>query len=96
MNLDFWREQDNQAVTESELDAVCLALHRALGASPSRLVGLSLPDVVGDRRAQNQPGTDQEYPNWRIPMTDAQGQVLLIEDLQSRTAQVQAFVNALN
>ncbi len=91
-----WLEQDNQAVTESELDAVCLALHRALGASPSRLVGLSLPDVIGDRRAQNQPGTDQEYPNWRIPMTDAQGQVLLIEDLQSRTAQVQAFVNALN
>jgi len=35
---------------------------------------------VGDRRAQNQPGTDKEYPNWRVPLTDARGQAVLIED----------------
>ena len=50
---------------------------------------------MGDRRAQNQPGTDQEYPNWRVPMTDATGQVTLIEDLQARTAEVRVFVDAL-
>ena len=91
-----WLRQENQAISEVELDEVALALHRALGASPARLVGISLPDVIGDRRAQNQPGTDQEYPNWRVPMTNAQGEVTLIEDMQAKSAQAQAFVNALS
>ena len=38
-------------------------------------------DGVGDRRTQNQPGTDQQYPNWRFPLTDPQGRPVLIEDL---------------
>ena len=29
----------------------------------------------------NQPGTDQEYPNWRVPMTDGIGRPVLLEDL---------------
>ena len=49
------------------------ALHRYLARTPARLLGVSLADAVGDRRAQNQPGTDQEYPNWRVPLTDADG-----------------------
>ena len=48
----------------------CTAL---VAASPSVLVGVALTDAVGDRRAQNQPGTDKEYPNWRVPLTDARG-----------------------
>ena len=67
-----------------EIDSVSahvIALHRLLAASPSRLVGVALPDLVGDIRAQNQPGTDQEYPNWRVPLTDASGQPVLLEDL---------------
>jgi len=36
---------------------------------------------VGERRAQNQPGTDQEYPNWRIPLADGAGEVVLVDDL---------------
>jgi 4-alpha-glucanotransferase len=44
-------------------------------------VGVSLPDVVGDRRAQNQPGTDQEYPNWRVPITDGAGRPVTLEAL---------------
>ncbi|MGB8020521.1 MAG: 4-alpha-glucanotransferase [Candidatus Nanopelagicales bacterium] len=59
------------------------ALHRLLAASPSVLLGVALTDAVGDRRAQNQPGTDQEYPNWRVPLTDAAGRPVLIEDLPS-------------
>jgi 4-alpha-glucanotransferase len=43
------------------------------------LIGIGLPDVVGDRRAQNQPGTDQEYPNWRVPLADAAGVPVLLE-----------------
>ena len=42
---------------------------------------MALPDVVGDHRAQNQPGTDQEYPNWRIPLGDAAGRSVPLENL---------------
>ena len=45
-----------------------LALHRYLGRTPSRLLALSLADAVGEVRTQNQPGTTDEYPNWRIPL----------------------------
>lgn len=59
------------------------ALHRWVLATPSRLVGVSLADAVGERRAQNQPGTDQEYPNWKIPLADGSGHVVLLDDLAS-------------
>ena len=49
------------------------ALHRYVMATPSVLVGVSLADAVGERRAQNQPGTDQEYPNWKVPLADSSG-----------------------
>ncbi|MBI1375912.1 MAG: 4-alpha-glucanotransferase [Frankiales bacterium] len=62
-------------------DDVVEALHRYLAMTPSRLLGVSLADAVGDRRAQNQPGTDQEYPNWRVPLTDATGKPVLLDDL---------------
>lgn len=61
--------------------AVVLGLHRALAATPSRLLGIALTDAVGDRRAINQPGTDTEYPNWRIPLADGTGTPVLLEDL---------------
>ena len=38
-------------------------------------------DGVGERRTQNQPGTDQEYPNWKIPLADGSGSAVLVEDL---------------
>lgn len=57
------------------------ALHRWVLATPSVLVGVSLADAVGERRAQNQPGTDQEYPNWKVPLADGTGNVVLLDDL---------------
>lgn len=63
-----------------ELDIV-VALHRYLGRTPSKLLALSLADAVGDRRTQNQPGTTDEYPNWRIPLTGSDGRPLLLEDV---------------
>ena len=59
--------------TGAEADDVVEALHRYLARTPARLLAVSLADAVGDRRAQNQPGTDQEYPNWRVPLTDGDG-----------------------
>jgi 4-alpha-glucanotransferase len=58
-----------------------IALHRIVAASPARLVGVAVPDLVGDTRAQNQPGTDQEYPNWRVPLADGAGRPVALEDL---------------
>jgi 4-alpha-glucanotransferase len=43
--------------------------------------GVALVDLVGDVVPQNQPGTDQEHPNWRIPLRDGEGQVVLIDEL---------------
>jgi 4-alpha-glucanotransferase len=57
------------------------ALHRFLTWTPSRLLLVSLVDAVGDRRMQNQPGTTDEYPNWRVPLTDADGKPLQLEDV---------------
>ena len=60
------------------------AMHKYLAATPSGVVAVSLPDIVGDIRTQNQPGTDQEYPNWRVPTCDAAGRAVTIEDLDER------------
>ncbi|BBX16483.1 4-alpha-glucanotransferase [Mycolicibacterium duvalii] len=65
----------------AEVDEVVLALHRYLGRAPSRLLALSLADAVGEVRTQNQPGTTDEYPNWRVPLADSQGHQVLLEDV---------------
>ena len=59
------------------------AMHRLLLASPSVLLGVSLADAVGERRAQNQPGTNTEYPNWKVPLADSAQQPVLVENLFS-------------
>jgi 4-alpha-glucanotransferase len=57
------------------------AVHRFLLRTPARMVGLWLPDTVGDRRPQNLPGTWDQYPNWRLPVADAEGRPVTLEDL---------------
>ncbi|MGW4384481.1 4-alpha-glucanotransferase [Kitasatospora sp. NPDC004531] len=49
------------------------ALYAYLLATPARLVGVWLPDTVGDPRPQNLPGTWDQYPNWRLPVADTTG-----------------------
>ena len=46
-------------------------------------VGLDHGSAVGERRAQNVPGTDTEYPNWQIPLADGAGRAVLLDDLAS-------------
>lgn len=75
-------------------EAFLAALHRALGASPARMIGIAVTDVVGDRRAQNQPGTDAEYPNWRIPLCDGNGNAVLLEDLMARPEAVRSLIGS--
>jgi 4-alpha-glucanotransferase len=59
------------------------ALHRFLLLTPAKLLGVALADAVGDRRAINQPGTYDEYPNWRLPLADGMGQPVLLEDVMT-------------
>ncbi len=66
---------------DPDVDDTVLALHRYLGRTPSKLLALSLSDAVGDRRTQNQPGTTDEYPNWRVPLADPKGRKMLLEDV---------------
>jgi 4-alpha-glucanotransferase len=66
----------------SEQDQV-EALHRLMTLTPARLVGVSVADAVGDRRTINQPGTIDEYPNWRVPLADGDGRPLLLEDVMA-------------
>ncbi|HSJ21404.1 MAG TPA: 4-alpha-glucanotransferase [Nocardioidaceae bacterium] len=55
------------------------ALHSYLTLTPARLLSVALPDAVGDRRTQNQPGTTDEYPNWRVPLAGPAGEPLMLE-----------------
>jgi 4-alpha-glucanotransferase len=63
----------------ADVEDTVLALHRYLGRTPSKLLALSLVDAVGDLRTQNQPGTSDEYPNWRIPLSGPDGRPVLLE-----------------
>ncbi len=58
------------------LEPEILALHELLVRSPSRVVLAWLPDAVGDLRQPNMPGTVDQYPNWRLPVADADGRAL--------------------
>ena len=62
-------------------DEFTAALYAYLTRTPAILIGVSLADATGERRPQNMPGTVDEYPNWRIPLADADGQPVLLEDL---------------
>lgn len=75
-----WLAPKADLSTDAGLDDFAVALHQAAVSSPARLIGVAVTDLVGDRRAQNQPGTDQEYPNWRVPMADGTGSVVLLEE----------------
>ncbi|HET7312451.1 MAG TPA: 4-alpha-glucanotransferase [Mycobacteriales bacterium] len=68
------------SVDSTEGDQV-RALHAFLAATPSRYVLAAPGDAVGDLNQPNLPGTVDEYPNWRLPVCDAEGRPLLLEVL---------------
>lgn len=70
------------------------AMHRYIAMTPSVLLGVSLTDAVGERRAQNQPGTDTEYPNWKLPLADGSERPVLVEALPAN-ARLVSLVSAL-
>jgi 4-alpha-glucanotransferase len=82
-------------VEVDDVEAKVLGLHKALTWSPSRVLNVALVDAVGERRIQNQPGTVDEYPNWRIPLCGSDGQPLTIEQIvsMSRPMRLAAVIN---
>jgi 4-alpha-glucanotransferase len=66
-----------------------VALYGYLRMTPALLLGVALTDAVGELRAQNVPGTSEEYPNWRIPLCDDQGRAVLLEGLRDSTLLLQ-------
>ena len=78
----------------ADTEATVLALHRYLTLTPARLLCVALTDAVGDRRTQNQPGTTDEYPNWRVPLSGPDSAPLLLEDVLAspRAARLAAAV----
>ncbi|MBD0674200.1 4-alpha-glucanotransferase [Streptomyces sp. CBMA156] len=61
-------------------------LYRFLRETPAELVGVWLPDLVGDPRPQNLPGTWDQYPNWRLPVADGAGDPVTLERLAANPA----------
>ncbi|WP_207839517.1 4-alpha-glucanotransferase [Williamsia soli] len=79
--LQLARDRGLLAADADEVQTVD-ALHALIARSPSMLLSVALADAVGERRIQNQPGTDEtQYSNWSIPLADGEGNVVGVEDL---------------
>jgi 4-alpha-glucanotransferase len=79
--IDALRHRGFLTAEPASTEDIVQALHRYLVATPARVLCAALPDAVGDRRTQNQPGTSVEYPNWRIPLSGPDGKPLGMEQL---------------
>ncbi|MEU8229287.1 4-alpha-glucanotransferase [Actinoplanes sp. NPDC048967] len=55
---------------------IIVAMHEFLARTPCRFITASLYDVLGELRQPNLPGTTDEYPNWRIPLTASLEEIL--------------------
>ncbi len=58
--------------------ALCHALHLYLARSNTALLALQLDDLLGMPDPVNVPGTDREYPNWRLKLPQE------LEELEKR------------
>ena len=72
------------ATDTASVEALVVACHQDLLRAPSRMLGVSLVDMVGQRVVQNQPGTSWQYPNWCVPLADGSGRRIPIEQLRDQ------------
>ncbi|MDY3126593.1 MAG: 4-alpha-glucanotransferase [Corynebacterium sp.] len=76
------RDFSNDRTQRGNSTQLMAALHAFIAGTPSALTCTNLVDLVGDVRAQNQPGTTHDiYPNWCIPLCDSAGKPVLLEQL---------------
>ncbi len=76
-----WISKEAAEDVENHVQEIVEAMHAIMRTSPSLLLQVALVDAVGERRTQNQPGTSTEYPNWRIPLADADGRVVHTDEV---------------
>ncbi|WP_433167251.1 4-alpha-glucanotransferase [Kribbella sp. CA-247076] len=93
--LNALRERHLLSNTDGDVERIVEALHRYVAHTPAKLVGVALTDAVGERRTQNQPGTTDEYPNWRVPLSGPDGSPVLVEDLPNNQ-RLRRLIGALN
>jgi len=79
---------------DADVERTVRALHEYIALTPARLLCVALVDAVGDRRTQNQPGTTNEYPNWRVPLSGPDGKPMLLEDVM-QSARVVALADTV-
>lgn len=93
--LALLRERGLLTGEEPSTEDIVLALHRFLVATPARMLCAALTDAVGDHRTQNQPGTTDEYPNWRVPLSGPDGTPMSLEDVfhSERALRLSAVMN---
>jgi 4-alpha-glucanotransferase len=89
-----WLNPSVDLATDDGLEELLLALHRALRVSSARMIGIAATDAVRDRRAQNQPGTDQEYPNWRVPLCRGDGTAILLEEFMAEPHAIRTLLHS--
>ncbi|PAT04198.1 4-alpha-glucanotransferase [Corynebacterium sp. NML 150383] len=83
-DTDFTQYDLGEFDSAGSLDDLLVGLTRFIASTPSAMTCTNLVDMVGDRRIQNQPGTNaHQYANWCIPLTDAAGKPVLIDALPS-------------
>ena len=80
-HVEGWLAEVRRRGVLDDGDDVVEALHRYLALTPARLLCVALGDAVGDRRTQNQPGTTNEYPNWRVPLAGPDGVPISLEEV---------------
>lgn len=83
------------AEDDSDPTRIMVAMYRYLTRTPAKVLNVALTDAVGDRLTQNQPGTIDEYPNWRVPLSHPDGRPMMLEEVfESASAnEVAAVIN---
>lgn len=88
-------EDDTESeAAQAQIETFSRALHRYMVRSGGELLALALVDGVGERRTQNQPGTNNEYANWRVPLADHKN-VLVFADQLDSVPQLSALIDVI-
>jgi len=56
---------EDYVIPDELTEELCLAIYAYIARTPSRIVLVSLDDIIGTLNQQNMPGTVDSYPNWR-------------------------------
>ncbi|MDR0846789.1 MAG: 4-alpha-glucanotransferase [Lactobacillales bacterium] len=85
---------DLSADYDDDFDVI-VAMYRGTVERRSMFVCLPIADAVGQVETQNQPGTVDIYPNWRVPLRDRHGKNILLDDLFANPEYIK-ITNAIN